>query len=106
MKKPYAIVQLQGKQYLVHEGETIVVDALNKKEGESFDSPDVLLLVTEKATTVGEPTVSKAKVSFGVAGHTKDKKIRVATYKAKSRYRKVKGHRSHKTELVVNKISQ
>ncbi|MDZ7587266.1 MAG: bL21 family ribosomal protein [Patescibacteria group bacterium] len=31
-------------------------------------------------------------------------KIRVATYKAKSRYRKVKGHRDQLTRVLIEKI--
>jgi ribosomal protein L21 len=39
----YAIISLGGKQYVVKEGEHLLVDRLDRDEGKSFQ-PDVLFL--------------------------------------------------------------
>lgn len=101
----YAVIQLVGKQYTVSEGEQIKVANVNLEEGQTLTIEDVLLLVDGDNKQIGTPLVKGASVSFKVTSNFKDKKIRVATYKAKSRTRKVKGHRSDVTLLEVTKIS-
>ncbi|MEN8253416.1 MAG: 50S ribosomal protein L21 [Patescibacteria group bacterium] len=101
MKKPYAIIQIQGKQEIVSQGDKIVVDHLDKKEGDELKVSDVLLYVDDKKTKIGTPTVDRATVALKVLSHAKAKKIRVAKFKAKSRYRKTKGHRQLQTNLEV-----
>lgn len=101
----YAILQLQGKQYQVREGDILEVARLEHAEGTEFESADVLLLRTEKETLVGAPLVPKVRVKLKVLNHESGPKLRVATYKAKSRYRRVKGHRSALTRIEVRQIS-
>lgn len=101
----YAVIQLVGKQHLVHEGGKITVDNLNLEEGKTLKIEDVLLLVDGEKKQIGDPLVKGASVSFKVVSNQKEKKIRVATYKAKSRSRKVHGHRQHTTTLEVTKIA-
>lgn len=101
----YAVIQLQGKQHQVSEGETIVVDSVPQEEGKKFDVTDVLLVVDGDKISVGQPTVEKAKVTLSVVAQGKGDKIRVAKYKSKSRYRKVKGHRQLLSTLKVEKIA-
>ncbi|KKU18651.1 MAG: 50S ribosomal protein L21 [Candidatus Pacebacteria bacterium GW2011_GWB1_47_8] len=101
----YAVVQLQGKQYRVAQGDILVLDRVPAKEKTKFDVTDVLLVVNGDTVTIGQPTVAKAKVTFVVQSHQRGEKIRVAKYKAKSRYRRVKGHRQAQSTVVVEKIS-
>lgn len=102
----YAIVQLLGKQLRVSEGEEVIVDRVTStEEGKTFDVSDVLLVADDKDVKVGQPTVAKAKVTFEVKEHGRAKKIRVAKFKAKSKYRRVKGHKQHQSTLVVKKIT-
>lgn len=100
----YAIVQIQGKQYTVKENDEIVVDRLDSDPTKEITFSEVLLIKDEKKVTIGTPTVPKATVVAEVKDHVKGEKIRVAIYKSKSRYRKVKGHRSLQTKLVIKKI--
>lgn len=100
----YAIVQLLGKQHRVAEGDLLVVDRVENKPTEKFDVTDVLLVADGAKITVGQPLVSKAKVTFSVESAERGEKIRVAKYKAKSRYRKVQGHRPLQSTLKVEKI--
>ena len=63
-----------------------------------------VLLVKDKKLSIGKPQL-KAKVKAEIVEQFKDKKIRVATYKAKSRYRRVIGHRHQKTKVKILKIT-
>jgi large subunit ribosomal protein L21 len=87
----YAVVQTGAKQYKVKEGDRLLVEKLEGKEGDKLDFDQVLLISDKDKKKIGQPI-------------TKGEKIRVATYKAKSRYRKVKGHRQQLTEVAIEKI--
>ena len=101
----YAIIQLQGKQFRVQEGDEFLVDQLEKEAGTKFDVSDVLLLVNEADRKIGQPLVDGAKVSCELVSNQRGEKIRVAKYKSKSRYRKVQGHRQYQSTVKVLKIA-
>lgn len=100
----YAVIQTGGKQYLVSPGLSLSVEKIEAKKGAKIDF-DQVLLVTGDKLKLGNPLVKGAKVQAEVLEQFRDKKIRVATYKAKSRYRKVKGHRQSKTKVKILKIT-
>lgn len=100
----YAVFKTGGKQYGVYENEELRVEKLPQKEDEKVIFDQVLLVKKKKKVLIGHPQVKQAKVIAKVISQFKDKKIRVATYKAKSRYRKVKGHRQLKTLVRIEKI--
>lgn len=97
----YSIVVIGGKQYKVSAGDKLVVDRLEASEGDTLTLESVLFVKKADALEIGTPTVAKATVKAKVLSHLKGEKIRVATYKAKSRYRKVKGHRQAQTQLEI-----
>jgi large subunit ribosomal protein L21 len=103
--KKYAVIQILGKQYKVSEGDTITLDRVPTEEKKNFDVNDVLMLVDDKNIKIGTPTVKGAKVTLKVLDNFRDAKIRVAKFKSKSRYRRVKGHRQLKSAIEVVKIS-
>jgi large subunit ribosomal protein L21 len=100
----YAVVQLLGKQHKVAEGDVIITDRVNHDEKKKFDVTDVLLVADGDKVSVGRPLVEKAKVTFSVQKQGRSAKLRVAKYKAKSRYRRVMGHRQPQSTLKVEKI--
>ena len=101
----FAIIQLKGHQYPVVEGEEIITDHLDEKEGKKIKAEKVLLIEEKGEVKVGKPEVAGAEVTLQVIEHLKGKKIRVAKFRAKSRYRKVKGFRPSLTRLKVLKIT-
>jgi large subunit ribosomal protein L21 len=103
--KPYCVIQLAGKQYTAEEGTVLTVNKLDLDEGANLDVTDVLLYADGKQQLIGTPLVKDAKVTLKSLKNLRGDKIRVATYKAKSRYRRVKGHRQELTQLEVVKIS-
>ena len=103
--KKYAVIQIAGKQYRVSEGDVVKLDRQTPEVNEKMVITDVLLVGEGDTIKVGSPLVNKASVTLKVTDHSKDKKIRVATYKAKSRYRKVRGHRQALSTVEVVSIS-
>ena len=86
-------------------GDTIRVETLPHNDGDKIELEQVLMVSQDGNIILGNPTLAKAKVTAEVVGHGKHKKIRVFKYKAKTRYRKMQGHRQNYTELKVTGIS-
>ena len=95
----YAIISLGGKQYVVKEGEHLLVDRLDRDEGKTFQ-PDVLFLGGDGA---GE-LAPKASVTAKVVGHERGPKVRIGKYKAKSGYKRHTGFRASLTRIEVTGI--
>ena len=101
----FAIVETGGKQYRVHEGDTIRVESLDGDEGDTVSLDLVKLVSLNGETSVGTPNVEGAKVQAEVVNKGKGKKIVVFKYKAKTRYRRKNGHRQTFTDLRITDIS-
>ena len=106
MAKIYAIIETGGKQYRVSPGQTIDVERLDVAEGNTVELDRVLLIAQGERETVGNPTVSGAKVVATSQGEGKGKKVIVFKYKPKVRYRKKTGHRQTYTRLMIDKITE
>ena len=100
----WAVIRTGGKQYKVKEGETLSVEKLEKKDGESINFDEVLLINTAGTLKIGKPLIEKAKVKAKIVDTFRDKKIRVVKYKSKSRYTRTTGHRQTKTKILIEKI--
>lgn len=100
----YAIVRIGGKQYKVSKGDVLEVDKQDAKPNEQVVFDDVLLFVSNGETKIGNPRVSGVKIKAKVLEQKKGKKIRVAKFKAKVRYRRVMGFRPQLTRLEIINI--
>lgn len=100
----YAVVKIGGSQYKVKEGDEFEVLRLPQKEGEEIELPEVLLVVDDGQVKVGQPKVEGVKIKAKILSHLKGEKIRVSRFKAKSRYRKVRGFRPYLTKIKIEKI--
>ncbi len=99
-----AVIEVGGKQLLVKEGDRIEVERI-KMEGESVLLDKVLLVKKDDKVLVGEPYIEGAKVVAKSLGEKKGKKIIVFRKKAKTGYKKKRGHRQIYTLLKIEKIS-
>lgn len=101
----YAVIKLQGHQYIVKEGDRIVVDAMSLEDGKKIDVDQVFCIFDEKAekVLVGTP-VLKAKVACEVVSSQKGEKIKVIKFRRKNRYTRTIGFRPHQTILEVKKV--
>jgi len=100
----YAIIETGGKQYKVAEGDKIKVEKLAADPGETVLLDKVLFVSKDDGVVAGTPLVAGAKATAKVLEHGKGEKIIVFKYKAKSNYRRKRGHRQPYTELAIEKI--
>ncbi|HWS48783.1 MAG TPA: 50S ribosomal protein L21 [Candidatus Methanoperedens sp.] len=98
----YAVIAISGTQYKVEENQTITVDKFDP----SIKSTDqVLLTVNDDKISVGNPLVKGASVDFELVRDYQGEKLRVSTFKAKSRYRKTHGFRAQLSDIKITKIN-
>lgn len=99
-----AVVKTGGKQYLVKEDQELVVDHLEGKQNAEI-ALEVLATFDEdkKTTELGKPSL-KEKAKAKLIEHFKGEKIRVARFKSKVRYRKVRGFRPSLSLIKIIKI--
>ena len=98
-----AVVKVGGKQYVVTEKETLLVDLL--PEGTKELTLDALLVIDGDKTTVGTPVVKGVTVKATVVDDlVKGDKIRVIRYKAKKRVHKEMGHRQKYSKIEITSI--
>jgi large subunit ribosomal protein L21 len=97
-----AVIETSGKQFLVKEGNKILINKTDKKEGEEIVF-DKVLLVKNNDIKIGKPYVENAKVVGKVIRKIK-KKILIIKFKPKTRYRKRKGYKHYFDEVLIEKI--
>ena len=98
-----AVVKISGKQYIVSEKESLLVDLL--PEGAKELTLDALLVIDGDKTKVGTPTVKGAVVKAKVVeAEVKGDKNRVIRYKAKKRVHKENGHRQKYSRIEIMSI--
>lgn len=98
-----AVIKIGGKQYIVAEKETLLVDLL--PEGTKELEVDALLTIDGEKTEVGTPHVKGVKVKAKVVeSEVKGDKIRVIRYKAKKRVHTENGHRQKYSRIEISSI--
>jgi len=99
----YAIIKTGGKQYKVSPGTELEVEKIADLSP-NIKFTEVLLVAGEATPQIGTPTIDGVYVEAELIANIKGPKIRSAVYKAKSRYRKVKGHRQPLTRVKIIRI--
>ena len=98
-----AVVKISGKQYIVSEKESLLVDLL--PEGTKELTLDALLVIDGDKIKVGTPTVKGSSVKAKVVeAEVKGAKLRVIRYKSKKRVHKETGHRQKYTKIQITSI--
>lgn len=100
----HAVVRAGGKQYLVCENDTIVVDRLDA-DPETKVELETLCVFDDASEMfqIGTPLLKKS-VQAEVVEHGKGEKITVRKFKAKVRYRRRSGFRPQLTKLKILSI--
>jgi large subunit ribosomal protein L21 len=101
----YAVIRTGGKQYKVKVGDVIDVERLAGEDGASLELEPLLVVDDDGNVTSATADLEKAKVTASVVDHHRGRKIRVFTYKNKSRQRRHMGHRQSLTRLKVETIA-
>ncbi len=100
----YAVIRTGGKQYKVKVGDLIDVEKLGGDDGASLELEPLLVVDDDGNVTSAAADLAKAKVTASVVDQHRGKKIRVFTYKNKSRQSRTMGHRQSLTRLKVEAI--
>ena len=101
----YAVIETGSKQYRVAAGDTIEVERLEAKAGESVTLNRVLLVANDGKVSVGTPTVDKAAVVADVVEQKRGKKTIAFKMRRREGYHKTIGHRQELTVLKIKEIN-
>lgn len=103
----YAVIKLQGHQYIVSEWAEIIVDNLSHKEWDKLTIEEVLAVFDEewKTVHVWKPFVKWAKVEATVWITQKWEKVDVLKFKRKTRYFRHRWFRPTETVLTIKSIA-
>ncbi len=105
MKEPFVVVKIGNSQHIVSERDQVDVYRLKGKVGDSVEFNEVYLYQDKNKSEVGSP-YAKYVVVAEIIDQYRDKKIKVRKFRAKSRYRRNKGHRQHMTKLEIKEIKK
>ena len=95
----YAIIALGGKQYVVREGERLLVDRIGTDEGKTFH-PGVLFVGGDGKGQLAPNTTVTARV----VGHVRGEKVRIGKRRPKSGYRRQTGFRAALSQIEIESI--
>lgn len=98
------VISHLGKQFLVSEGETILINKVLGKKGDKVKITDILLVFDNNKVILGKPSLEKAEVEAELVDFGKCPKIQIIKFRAKKRYQKKIGHRQQFSKLKINKI--
>ena len=102
----YAVIRTGGKQYKVKVGDLIDVERLGDDDGASLELEPLLVVDDDGKVTSAADDLARAKVTASVVDHHRGKKIRVFTYKNKTRSRRSWGHRQKYTTIEITGITK
>jgi large subunit ribosomal protein L21 len=100
----YAVIRTGGKQYKVKVGDVVDVERLTTDDGGSLELRPLLVVDDDGTVTSAAADLAKATVTASVVDHRRGRKIRVFTYKNKTRQKRHQGHRQSLTRLKVERI--
>ena len=100
----YAVIRTGGKQYKVKVGDLIDVEKLGGDDGASLELEPLLVVDDDGKVTSAADDLAKAKITASVVDQHRGKKIRVFTYKNKTRQSRTLGHRQSLTRVKVETI--
>ena len=103
----FAVIEMQGHQYIVSEGTELIVDRLpDHKDGDKLTIDTVLATFDEagNAVEVGAPYLTSTVTAKIIVADKLGEKIHVHKFKNKTRYRRKIGFRPLQSVLSITKI--
>ena len=99
-----AVIKIGGKQYIVSEKQTLLVDRV-ADDTKTVDL-EPLMVFDDTTATVGTPVVKGAAVKAKVVEpEVKGDKVRIMKFKSKKREKTLTGHRQKYTRIEIQTIS-
>ena len=100
----YEIIEANGTQFQVKEGETIILNSFLGEKDKSIKFDHILLFSDGQKTLIGNPYVENIVVEGKIIKTGKGEKVNVYKFKAKVRYRRHIGFRPIRTEILIGQI--
>lgn len=98
-----AVIKVGGKQYIVAEKQTLLVDTLDDAKELTLEP---LMVFDGKTAKVGTPVVKGASVEAKVIDEeVKGEKLQIVKFQAKKRVKKITGHRQKYARIEITKIT-
>lgn len=98
-----AVIQVGGKQYIVTEKETLLVDRL--QDGTKELSLEPLMVIDGDKVQIGAPAVSGVTVKATVEEpEIKGDKVKIVRFESKKRVKTINGHRQQYSRIMIDKI--
>ena len=98
----FAVIKLQGHQYLVSEGQSLRVDRIaGKSKGNTIEIKDVYAVFDNDLKDLGSPIIKGASVKAEIISHLRGRKVITYKYRPKARSRVKKGFRPEYTQLKI-----
>lgn len=102
----YVIFELDKQQFKARPNEEILVNRLAYKKDSLFEIDKILLWRNQGQVVIGQPYISGVYLKCQLLEHCRGEKIRVAKFRAKSRYRRRRGHRQSLSKIKILKIQK
>jgi len=101
-----ATIKTQGSQFVVTEGDVLIVNRFPKTEkGSTVEINDVLTVGEGAEIRIGAPTVPGASVTAEVLENKRGKKVIVFKKIKRKGYEKTQGHRQDLSVIKIKTIS-
>lgn len=100
----FAVIKASGKQYKVSPGNILEIDKIEGENGKNILFDEVLLTSDGEKVEVGKPYIKGATVTAKIVEQSKGDKVRVAKFRAKSKYRRATGFRAQLTKIEITNI--
>ncbi len=99
----YAVIATGGKQYKVAPGDDITIEKLDGDVGATVDLRPIMFVGDDGAVTTGD-AIGERLVKGTIKVQMRTPKLRVFTYKNKTRQHKRRGHRQHLTIVTIDSL--
>ena len=97
-----AVIETGSKQYIVEKGDTLEVELVGDEKTLTFEP---LMVIDDKGSKVGKPTVSGASVKAKVVeARKKGDKVTIVKFQAKKRVHSKTGHRQPLSVIEITDI--
>lgn len=105
---PFAIISKGGKQYKVSKDKVIKIEKIAGNIGDEvhFTDTEILMVGDLNGSIIGTPSVPNASVTGRIIDHSRDPKVLVFKKKRRQNYRRLKGHKQHRTHIQILEISR
>jgi large subunit ribosomal protein L21 len=101
----YAVIKIGGTQYRVQPGQSLEVNHLQGKAGDTLEFPSLLVVDDKHEVKLGSEAL-RTKVVATVVSIAKGEKVHVRRFRAKSRYHRHIGFRQLLTKVRIESVGK